>query len=278
MTSAAQARRGPVVVTGAAGVVGRALVEAFTSGGAGAGGSGPAARVVLRLCDLPGAALPPTDVVHGDLTDAATADRALVGAAAVVHLAGEPRPDAPWDRLVRGNLTLTTAVLDAAARQGVARVVLAGSVHAVGDNGPGAWPVDPADAARPCCRYGVTKAAAELLARDHARARPTTSVVTLRLGLVADRPRWQAEALGWTPLDALGPFVLGALAAPPGYHCVHAVATPGTAPRYRTEPTTRLLGHERRVRPADLEGLGDVRPELAAGCRLWRQDDAGPVR
>jgi len=273
-TSAAP--RAPVVVTGAGGVVGTALVDALTRASPGA--AGPADPAMLRLCDLPYATLSPgVDEVRGDLTDPATADRALAGAAAVVHLAGEPRPDAPWSRLVDGNLTLTAAVLDAAARQGVARVVLAGSVHAAGDVGPAGWPVAPAHAARPCCRYGVSKAAAELLARDHARGRPGASVVTLRFGMVAARPRWRGEALGWTPLDALAPFVLGALAAPPGYHCVHALATPDAAPRYRTGPTTELLGHERRVRPADVEGLADDKPELAAACRLWRHGAAEEV-
>ncbi len=256
---------GQVVVTGSAGVVGAALVKGMTS------------RPVrdapeLVLNDVPGAALAEaeSEVRLGDLSDPRAADRVLAGATAVVHLAGQPRPDAPWPLLVGGNVDLTASVLDAAERQGVARVVLAGSVHAVGDAGPAAWPVDPDGCARPCCRYGVTKAAVELLARDHARAVPGTSVVTLRLGLVAARPRWRGEALGWTPSDALADFVVGALTAPPGYHCVHAVATPDGRRRYDTGPTRSLLGHERPVRPEDLAGLTDELPELAAGCRLWR--------
>jgi nucleoside-diphosphate-sugar epimerase len=259
-----------VVVTGAAGLVGTALVTALVTEPA----AGP---VRLRLCDLPGsprsgAGVPGAEVesVHGDLADPAVADQVLSGADAVVHLAGQPRPDAPWPDLVESNVLLTAAVLDAASRQAVARVVLAGSVHAGGDVGPAGWPLDPAGPARPCCRYGVSKATAELLARNHARGHPGTSAVTLRLGLVARRPRWRAEALGWTPLDALAPWVLAALRAPAGYHCVYAVATPDGARRYGTGPTSELLGHERRVRPEDVDGLPGRGPELAAGCRLWR--------
>ena len=146
----------------------------------------------------------------------------------------------------------TASLLDAAARHGVTRLVLASSVHAAGDVPPGGWPVDPGDPAAPCCRYGVTKAAGELLGRDHARAHPGTSVVALRLGLVATRPRWDDEALGWSPLDALVPWVLGALRTPPGYHCVHALATVDGPERYVTGPTVAPA----RARAAGAPGRG----------------------
>lgn len=261
----------PVVVTGAAGTVGSALVPGLLA---------LPEPPPLRLVDLPGVDLPGAthrvEVVTGDLSERGTADLALAGADAVVHLAGQPSPAADWPDLVAGNLTVTASLLDAAARHGVARVVLASSVHASGDVAPGAWPVDPDDRAKPCCRYGVTKAAAEMLGRDHARSHPGTSVVVLRLGLVAARPRWGAEALGWSPLDALVPWVLGALRTPPGYHCVHAVAAADGPERYVIAAAARLLGHERRVRAEEVRGLPSQRPELAPGCRLWRHDEDGP--
>ncbi len=267
---AAAGTTGPVVVTGAAGTVGSALVRGLLS---------LPDPPVLRLVDLPGAGLPePTatlEIVAGDLQESGTADRALAGAGAVVHLAGQPSPAADWPDLAAGNLTLTASLLDAAARHGVTRLVLASSVHAAGDVPPGGWPVDPRDPAAPCCRYGVTKAAGELLARDHARAHPRTSVVALRLGLVATRPRWDDEALGWSPPDALVPWVLGALRTPPGYHCVHALASVDGPERYVTGPTVRLLGHERRVHPGEVAGLPSERPALAPDCRLWRHDGGG---
>lgn len=257
------------VVTGAAGTVGRALVAQIP---------GP-----LRLVDLPGAgsgrdvgAGPGHEHLDADLTDPDQARAALAGADAVVHLAGQASPAAPWPDLVRANLLATANLLDAAAVHRVRRLVLASSVHADGDAPPSQWPVDPARAPRPCCRYGVSKVAVEQLGRDHARQEADASVVCLRLGLVAARPRWRDEALGWTPTDVLGPWVRAALDAPAGHHVVFAVAQVADRPRYVTAPTTDLLGHPHPVRPQDLAGLPTARVELAAGCRLWRSDPAGP--
>ncbi|WP_460434750.1 NAD-dependent epimerase/dehydratase family protein [Angustibacter speluncae] len=251
--------RRPTVVTGAAGAVARTLVPEL---------AGP-----VRLVDLPGADLPGTEqAVEADLTDAGQARAALAGAVAVVHLAGQASPAAAWPDLVRSNLVATANVLDAAAEQGVRHVVLASSVHADGDAPASDWPVDPARPPQPCCRYGVSKVAVEQLGRDHAREHPGTAVVCLRLGLVADRPRWRDEALGWTPTDVLGPWVRAALDARAGHHVVFALAEVTGRARYVTDPTTALLGSARPVRPDDLDGLPSAKVELAPGCRLWRSD------
>lgn len=254
--------RGFTVVTGAAGTVARALVPQLP---------GP-----VRLVDLPGADFPAAEhAVEADLTDPDQARAALAGAAAVVHLAGQASPAAGWPDLVRSNLVATANVLDAAAAHGVDHVVLASSVHADGDAPPADWPVDPGRPPRPCCRYGVSKVAVEQLGRDHAREHPGASVVCLRLGLVAARPRWRDEALGWTPTDVLGPWVGAALTAPAGHHVVFAVAETTGHARYVTNPTSALLGSARPVRPDDLDGLPSAKVELALGCRLWRADGAG---
>src|SRR5699024_11116773 len=132
------------------------------------------------------------EVVVGDLADPAVAERAVSGGAAIVHLAAYPRPNAPWDVLAQANLQTTASLLDAARRHRVSRSVQASSAHAAGGYGdPADWPVDPQWPARPCCRYGVSKAASELLVELHAREAPMVSAVALRLGLVATQPRWR---------------------------------------------------------------------------------------
>src|SRR5688572_3002812 len=130
---------GIVLLTGAAGAVGSLLREPLSR-------LGP-----VRLADLvPPTDGPPESVVVGDLADPEVAERAVAGTSAIVHLAAYPRPDAPWDVLVQANLRTAASLLDAAARHGVRRIVLASSVHAAGGYGdPGEWPVDPRWPARP---------------------------------------------------------------------------------------------------------------------------------
>lgn len=253
---------GGVLLTGAAGAVGSLL-------------RAPLARLgAIRLADLVAPTPGPGDdqVVVGDLADPDVADLAVDGVDAIVHLAAYPRPDAPWDVLVDANLRTTAALLDAAARHGVRRLVLASSVHAAGGwNDPADWPVDVDRPARPCCRYGVSKAAGELLLRAHADQEPAASAVALRLGLVADLPRWAEEVRGWTPPADLGPLVAGALRAGPGYQ-VHFAVTAADRPRYRTDGLRAAFGHDSRAADhlAHLDRpLGHVPPAYFPGCVLW---------
>jgi NAD(P)-dependent dehydrogenase (short-subunit alcohol dehydrogenase family) len=251
---------GPILLTGASGGVGTLL-------------RGPLARLgPLRLADrvAPAGADDADSVVTGDLADPEVAEHAVAGVSAVVHLAAYPRPDATWDVLVDANLRTTAALLDAAARHQVRRLVLASSVHVAGGYGdPAGWPVDPGWPARPCCRYGVSKATSELLVQRYADDDPAVAAVSLRLGLVAPAPRWRAELRGWTPETDLGPFVAGALRVRPGYQ-VHFAVTAVDRPRYRTDGLRAELGHRSEAHEHHTGPLGDAPPEYAEECRLWR--------
>jgi nucleoside-diphosphate-sugar epimerase len=249
----------PILLTGAAGAVGSLLRAPL------------AARGPLRLADVrEPAGGPGESFVGGDLADPDVAERAVSGVDAIVHLAGYPRPDAPWDVLVHANLGATVALLDAAARHGVRRVVLASSVHAAGGYGdPAGWPVDPQWPANPCCRYGVSKATTELLVQLFAAQHSGVAAVALRLGLVAPAPRWREEVRGWTPSADISGLVAAALQAPPGYQ-VHFAVTATDNPRYRTDRTRRALGYT-SVATDHLSGpLPDEPPEYFDNCALWR--------
>ncbi len=245
---------GPVLLTGAAGLVGSLLSE-------------PLGQIVpVRPCDvreIPG--------VVGDLADPEVADRAVDGVAAIVHLAAYPRPDAPWDVLARANLQTTANLLDAAARHGVRRVVLASSVHATGGYPPQEWPVDPGWPARPCCSYGVSKAGAEDLVRLYADQHRGVSAVALRLGLVAAQPRWSQEVRGWTPETDLPGLVAGALRARPGYQ-VHFAVTSAAEPRYRTDGLRTELGFRSEAADHLTGPVGEQPPAYFENCGLWRHD------
>lgn len=154
----------PVLLTGASGRVGQAIL----------GGIGD--DYTWRLFDRE----PPTDdpdheFVVADITDETAVREAASDVGAIVHLAGDPRPEAPWESVLRNNIDGTRTVLDAALAAGVDRVVFASSNHAVGhyetDRKPDLYRsdddfrLDGTERPRPGNLYGVSKAAGETLGR-----------------------------------------------------------------------------------------------------------------
>jgi uronate dehydrogenase len=159
-----------VVITGSAGRIGAELMRRL-----------PALGWPVRGFDRT-----PTDGGRvGDVTSRADLDAALDGAAAVVHLAGQPT-EAPWPVVREANIEGTFQVFEAARRHGVGRVVYASSNHATGFTP--VTPRLPADApARPDTLYGVSKAFGEALGRYYAD-RYGLRVACLRIGTFAPTP------------------------------------------------------------------------------------------
>ena len=174
-----------VLLTGAAGRVGQQLLPGL-------------AGYDLRLLDREapdGSA--DAEVLTGELTDRSLLARALDDVDTVVHLAGQPRPDAAWTDLVEPNVDGFVALLGAAREHGVRRVVYASSVHAMGRyEADGRVPIDPTWAPAPCCLYGATKAFDEAVAGVHAD-RGDLSTVGLRLGATVPEPTQARQLPGW---------------------------------------------------------------------------------
>lgn len=107
-----------VLVTGGAGLIGSHLVRLLAERGA-----------AVRVLDRPGVnptnlAGLPVDLRAGDVRDPAAVSRALEGCDTVFHLAGDPNLWAPDEGMFYGvNTQGTRTVLDAAAKEGVARTV-----------------------------------------------------------------------------------------------------------------------------------------------------------
>src|SRR5690348_655521 len=118
MTTTPGPDRPPVLVTGAAGNIGRLIRPRLR-------------RLGWQVRGLDIDAGGESDVEAVDILDADQLDAATAGCAAVIHLAGIPG-EAPLPDLLRVNIAGTQAVLDAALRRGIRRVVLASSNHAVG--------------------------------------------------------------------------------------------------------------------------------------------------
>lgn len=152
-------RRGPVLVTGGTGFLGRHLLAAL-------GEAGVRARVLARRPDkareLPEAA--ELELVAGDLSDPASLARACRGAATVFHLAAAMpgQPEAPGDLAGyrRVNVEGSLALARAAAAAGASRFVFVSSTAAMG--APAAPTVDETTPCRPTSPYEVSKREAEI--------------------------------------------------------------------------------------------------------------------
>lgn len=161
-----------VLVTGASGLLGRAVAREVRAGGH-----------AVRTFQRSPAGLPNVSDVFGSVTDPAAIARAVAGQDAVVHLAAKVSIAGESADFTAVNVDGTRNVLSAAAAAGVRRVVFVSSpsvAHAgssiVGDD---ALPADPAAARGD---YARTKAQAELLAL--AADAPGFSVVAVRPHLV----------------------------------------------------------------------------------------------
>lgn len=163
------AHRPRVLITGGCGRIGLILAHDLAD------------RYALTLLDL---RPPPGDLrlpfVQADLARLDDLRRHFQGNAAVVHLAADPRPDAPWESLLPNNIIGVRNVLEAACEAGCRRVILASSLHAVLGYAPEVVvradvPPNPVDL------YGATKAWAEVLGSYYAHQRGL-SVLCVRIG------------------------------------------------------------------------------------------------
>lgn len=194
MTERPGAARPLVVITGAAGRVGRSTVRAL------------AGRYRLRLVDLHWPGNPETDGpdpdaalerVTADLRDAQLWPGLLADAEAVVHLAGNPSPEISAREAVEDVAMATAHLAAAAGRSGLRRIVYASSIHAMGlYQRFGDHPIDPRWPPRPCCEYGSAKVLCEHLL-ELVVQRSAISVVNLRLGLTGKLPRNAFQASHW---------------------------------------------------------------------------------
>ena len=159
-----------MLVTGAGGAIG-SVVSARLSD-----------RWRLRATDL----RPGPGIDELDITDADACHVAFTGMDAVVHLAGNPDPEANWSQLYGPNVAGAYIVAAAARDCAVRRLVLASSQQAVSAF-PDTLQRRAEDPARPANLYGATKAWTEALG-SWVAATSDTSVVALRIGYFSQRP------------------------------------------------------------------------------------------
>ncbi|AHF98468.1 NAD-dependent epimerase [Halostagnicola larsenii XH-48] len=170
-----------VLLTGASGRVGQAVLGDLAD------------AYEWRLLDRD----PPTEDLPGefvvaDITDDEAVREAMDEIDVVVHLAGDPRPEAPWSSVLTNNIDGTRTVYQAAVETGVEKVVFASSNHAVGayetdERTPDMYRphdeflLDGTELPRPTNLYGVSKAAGETLGRYY-HDEHDLSVISVRIG------------------------------------------------------------------------------------------------
>ncbi len=171
-----------VVVTGAGGFVGRALVAHF------AGTGRPVRAIVRKPSPEPVPRLPATAATDLATISDAELDAIVVGAAAVVHLAGrahvqDETASDPVAAYTAANVTATARLARAAVRASVQRFVFASTAKVNGETSSASRPFRPDDPPDPRDDYARSKLDAERELAAICAGTPTAPIA-LRLPLV----------------------------------------------------------------------------------------------
>jgi len=253
----------PVLLTGAGGRVGQAILEHL--------GDVHDWRLLDRE-PLSASKMPDgvdaDEMVVADVTDEAAVGAAMDEVGAVVHLAGDPRPEAPWDSVLRNNIDGTQTVLQAAVNAGVRTFVFASSNHAVGayetpERTPemyrktGEFSLDGSEPARPGNLYGVSKATGELLGRFY-HDTYGLSVACVRIGnLTRDHPprNYERGQAMWLSYRDCAHLFDRCLRADYDYEVVYGISD-NDRKYYSIERAREVLGYEPRDNSADYHDDG----------------------
>jgi len=239
-----------VLVTGAAGALGRSIAPALASRGHQVSGFDRAPMPHLE------------DAVIGELTDRAAIDRATDGIDTVIHLAAYPDPADLLGTLLEPNVIGLHHVVESSLLAGAKRLVLASSSQVDAGHDRRSGPAH-AGVRAPTNYYALTKLWAEDLGEMTARLHGV-EVLAVRIAWFVRNPREAAQIVRRPDVRALylsrgdaQRFFARAVEATlpaggPRFHVLYA-AGPDGALRYDMEPSRAILGYE----PADAfpEGL-----------------------
>ena len=201
-----------VLITGAAGMIATELRKRLSS------------RFSLRLTDIqPVSPLSGREhFVAADLADASSLENVMNGMDAVVHLGGVAVEDS-WEQIMPANVAGAYNVFEAARRQGVKRIVVASSNHAVGYF-PRREVIDDRVLPRPDGRYGLSKAFAEMLGRLYAD-KYRMEVFCIRIGAMTLEPEDVRRLAIWIhPEDLTNLVEVGLSASGIHYEIVYGMS------------------------------------------------------
>jgi nucleoside-diphosphate-sugar epimerase len=245
-----------VLITGAAGRIGKEIVEELSS--------------THDLCLLDRRPVPRRPSIIADLARAGTANGwrrwarfkaspwadSFAGVDSVLHLAADHRSYAPWQRILSDNIQATWNVLEAAAQHKVRRVVFASSNWAVKalerSLAPACYlpdgPKVSSDALpRPLTPYGVSKALGELAGRMFVDEQRLDSFIAVRIGTYhLNPPKDEEERRRWIGAADLRSLLRRCIEVEcGGFHIVYGVSAQPISP-YDLSYTYRLLSWKPR--------------------------------
>ncbi len=241
-----------VLVTGAAGTVGRHLSPFLSP------------HYELTLLDRDAQALEAVSD-HGqtlalDLADdasEASLHEACRGVDAIVHLAGNPYGDSPWEKLVGPNIHGLVRVVQAAAEQQVRTFVFASSIHTLFGYPKEDWPLPESTRPKVKNYYGLTKAFGEQLGQLHCQLHPEAAFFAIRIGGYTPnrRPKpWRQHPTMWLHGDDLNRLIQHCLDyTGQGFHILHSLSDL-EHPAMDMQQTNALLAYQPREKP-NLESL-----------------------
>ena len=180
MRSALSTARRRVLLTGAAGVIGRAFFRATRD------------RYAFRLADRVTIAAETLEgdeqnheAIQLDMAELDACERACEQIDTVVHLAADANPAAPfYESLLDNNIKATFNIFRAARDQGCRRVIFASSAWVMGGYAADVQ-LAPEAGLRPVNLYGVSKCFGEAVAAYFAQAEGLSSIV-VRIGAYDD--------------------------------------------------------------------------------------------
>jgi nucleoside-diphosphate-sugar epimerase len=203
-----------LVVTGCAGRVAAMIAPHLRS------------QFLLRGLDVEHPAADVVDeFVRADVAEIDAVVDALSGAAAVLHLAGQPAEADFRDRMLPRNLDGTWAVYEAAVRACVPRFVFASTLQTIQGYEPGSR-VPPGAAPRPTTVYGCSKLFGEALGRYHADV-SGLGVACLRMGAVRTTGSADVREI-WLGARDLARLVAAVVDSTVPFAIVTAVSPPAT--------------------------------------------------
>ena len=244
-----------VLLTGAGGHVGKAILE----------GLADEYEWQLMFHSQP-AEEPDFPYVTGEVQDYEDVAAAVDGAEAVVHLAGDPRPSAPWRSVLDNNIDGTKQMYEAAVDEGCETFVYASSNHAVGhfetdartpemyraDTEPF---LDGTELPRPGNFYGISKAAGETIGRFY-HDEHGIAVCNIRIGnLNEDHPPidYERGQAMWLSMRDCAQLHRCALEADYDYEIVYGISD-NDRKYYSLERAKEVLGYDPQDNSAEWDG------------------------
>ena len=246
-----------ILITGAAGAIGKVLREAFRG-----------VYPQLRLSDIAplGDAWEGEELLQANLEDMAACEKLMQGVDCVVHLGGVSFEDT-WEKILPANIAGCYNVFEAARRQQVKRVIFASSNHAIGFHRRERF-IDTHVVPRPDTRYGVSKVFGEAVGRLYAD-KYGLSVASLRIGTFRnpDRPDNSRQLLTWISHRDMAQLVRRCIDHPAYHYAVIYGVSNNTRNRWDNSDV-KYLGYQpeddSEIYAADIFAKGEKENEISA--------------